>query len=174
MAKLKLTSHMTKRLTSPPVACATYFTFICTHDYATTDRNEKDGPAPERVQQQTSIQPGQEMAPTSGTAATAPSVHASTTDAIPDRNPLGAGQGPPRTADQGQAAVQALLKLDKGSNEEARGPQTKPKTKAAPTSPPSEESIGARKRHPSQGSTKAYPIAILSCKAGTHLEHHSA
>ena len=158
MAKLKLTSHMTKRLTSPPVACATHFTFICTHDYATTDRDEKYGPAPKRVQQQTSIQPGQETAPTSGTAATAPSVQASTTDAIPDRNPLGAGQGPPRTADQGQAAAQALLKLGKGSDEEARGPPTKPKTKAAPTSPPNEANFRARKKQPRQGKAKAYPI----------------
>ena len=95
MVILKLTSHVTKWLTSPPVACATYFASICTHDYATTDRNKKDGPAPKRVQQQTSIQPGQEVAPTSGTAATAPSVPAPTTDAIPHRDPLGTGQGPP-------------------------------------------------------------------------------
>ena len=151
----------TERLTSPSlvpyvqnVAIATY------HNTRVHDREGKSGPIPTTGQPPTSNSKDDGTPPTSGPASTAPSVQASTTDAIPHHDPVGTGEGPPRTAGQGQAVVQkGFAPLNIGGDDEARSPQLNQQTQAAlHPLPKQQEGVKGEKR-PRQCSSLSVPHA---------------
>ena len=158
----------TERLTSPSfvpyvqnVAIATYHT---THVH---DRKGKSGPIPTTGQPPTSNNKDDGTPPTGGPASTAPSVQASTTDAIPHHDPLGTGEGPPRTAGQGQAVVQkGFAPLNIGGDDEARSPQLNQKTKAALHPPPKQQESAKGRKRPRQSNPLSVPHAHTNESTG--------